>query len=48
MPGEQNKVDIEELNIAVRLRIQMLLTVAWIAAQFPMGSVDNLNSLLYQ
>jgi hypothetical protein len=32
----------------VRLRIETLVTVAWMAERLQMGSVDNVNTLLYQ
>src|SRR2546426_9008620 len=45
---EQNKGDLEKLKIAVRLRNETLMTVAWIAQRLQMGSVANVNTLLYQ
>jgi len=46
--GERNKGDLEKLKIAVRLRNETLVTVAWIAERLQMGSVANVNTLLYQ
>ena len=46
--GERNKGDVEKLKIAVRLRNETLMTVAWIAQRLQMGSVANVNTLLYQ
>ena len=46
--GERNKGDVEKLKIAVRLRNETLVTVAWIARRLQMGSVANVNTLLYQ
>ena len=46
--GERNKGDLEKLKIAVRLRHETLATVAWIAKRLQMGSVANVNTLLYQ
>src|SRR6266487_179973 len=45
---EPNKGDLEKLKIAVRLRNETLVTVAWIAERLQMGSVANVNTLLYQ
>jgi hypothetical protein len=36
------------VKIAVRLRQETLVTVAWIAARLQMGSVANVNTLLYR
>lgn len=41
------KGDVEKVKIAVRLRRETLVTVAWIAARLQMGSVANVNTLLY-
>jgi len=46
--GERNKGDLEKLKVAVRLRNETLVTVAWIAQRLQMGSVANVNTLLYQ
>ena len=46
--GERNKGDREKVKIAVRLRKETLVTVAWIAERLQMGSVANVNTLLYQ
>jgi putative transposase len=48
MLKERNKGDLEKLEIAVRLRHETLVTVAWIAQRLQMGSVANVNTLLYQ
>ena len=34
--------------MAVRLRKETLVKVAWVAQRLPMGSVANVNTLLYQ
>ncbi len=46
--GERNKGDLEKLKVAVRLRKETLMTVAWIAQRLQMGSVANVNTLLYR
>jgi len=46
--GARNKGDVEKLKMAVRLRNETLVTVAWIAQRLRMGSVANVNTLLYQ
>lgn len=46
--GERNKGDREKVKIAARLRNETLVTVAWIAQRLQMGSVANVNTLLYQ
>lgn len=46
--GERPKGDPEKVKIAVRLRKETLVTVAWIAERLQMGSVANVNTLLYQ
>jgi REP element-mobilizing transposase RayT len=46
--AERNKGDLEKLKMAVRLRKETLVTVAWIAGRLQMGSVANVNTLLYQ
>ena len=46
--GARNKGDVEKLKMAVRLRNETLVTVAWIAQRLQMGSVANVNTLLYQ
>jgi len=45
--GGRPKGDPEKVKIAVRLRTETLVTVAWIAARLQMGSVANVNTLLY-
>jgi hypothetical protein len=37
----------EKVNIAARLRRETLVTVGWIAERLRMGSVANVNTLLY-
>jgi REP element-mobilizing transposase RayT len=44
---ERKKGDKEKVKIAMRLRAETLMTVAWIAARLQMGSVANVNTLLY-
>jgi putative transposase len=44
---ERRKGDGEKLKIAVRLRKETLVTVAWIAQRLRMGSPANVNTLLY-
>jgi REP element-mobilizing transposase RayT len=46
--GERRKGDREKVGIAARLRKETLVTAAWIAARLQMGSVANVNTLLYQ
>ena len=46
--GERKKGEIEKVKITVRLRQETLATVAWIAARLQMGSVANVNTLLYR
>jgi hypothetical protein len=46
--AERAKGDREKVKIAVRLRQATLVTVAWIAARLQMGSVANVNTLLYR
>jgi len=45
---ERRKGDEEKAKIAMRLRKETVVTAAWIAARLPMGSVANVNALLYQ
>jgi putative transposase len=45
--GERKKGEVEKVKIAMRLRQETLVTVAWIAARLQMGSVANVNTLLY-
>jgi hypothetical protein len=45
---KRNKGDREKVKIAGRLRKETLVTVAWIAQRLQMGSVANVNTLLYQ
>jgi len=44
---ERKKGEIEKVKIAVRLRNETQVTVAWIAERLRMGSVANVNTLLY-
>jgi hypothetical protein len=46
--GERKKGEVEKVKIAMRLRQETLVTVAWIAARLQMGSVANVNTLLYR
>ena len=46
--GQRAKGDPEKVKIAMRLRKETLMTVAWIAHRLQMGSVANVNTLLYQ
>ncbi len=46
--GGRAKGDREKIKIAARLRQETLVTVAWIAARLQMGSVANVNTLLYR
>lgn len=46
--GGLAKGDREKVKIAVRLRQETLVTVAWIAERLQMASVANVNTLLYQ
>jgi len=46
--GQRAKGDPEKIKIAMRLRKETLMTVAWIAERLQMGSVANVNTLLYQ
>ena len=46
--GERRKGDPVKVKIAVRLRKETLMTVAWIAQRLQMGSLANANTLLYQ
>jgi putative transposase len=45
--AQKAKGDPEKVKIAVRLRQETLVTVAWIAERLRMGSVANANTLLY-
>ena len=45
--AERKKGEIEKVKIAIRLRNETLVTVAWIAERLRMGSVANVNTLLY-
>jgi len=45
--GERAKGDREKVKVALRLRQETLETVAWIAQRLQMGSVANVNTLLY-
>ena len=45
--GRRKKGDPEKIEIALRLRKETLVTVAWIAKRLRMGSVANVNTLLY-
>ena len=44
---ELGKGNDEKVKIAVRLRRETLMTVAWIAKRLRMGSVANVNTLLF-
>ena len=44
---ETRKGEAEKVKRALRLRQETLVTVAWIAQRLNMGSVANLNTLLY-
>lgn len=46
--GKRSKGEWEKVKIAVRLRQETLVTVAWIAERLQMGSVANVNTLLYR
>ena len=46
--GQRAKGDREKVKMAVRLRRETLMTVAWIAKRLEMGSVGHVNTLLYQ
>ena len=46
--GERKKGEVEKVKIAVRLRQETLVTVAWIATRLQMGGVANVNTLLYR
>lgn len=45
--GQRAKGDPEKVKIAVRLRKETLVTVAWIAHRLQTGSVAHVNALLY-
>ncbi len=45
--GARKKGDLDKLKIAVRLRNDTLVTVAWIEQRLRMGSTANVNTLLY-
>jgi REP element-mobilizing transposase RayT len=45
---ERKKGDEEKVKMALRLRRETVMTVAWIAARLEMGSVANVNTLLYR
>jgi REP element-mobilizing transposase RayT len=45
---QRAKGDVEKVRIAARLRRETLVTVGWIAERLKMGSVANVNTLLYQ
>jgi hypothetical protein len=45
--GQQAKGHPQKVKIAMRLRKETLVTVAWIAERLRMGSVANVNTLLY-
>jgi hypothetical protein len=42
------KGDPEKVKMALRLRQETVVTVAWIAARLRMGSIANVNTLLYR
>jgi len=46
--GQRKKGEVEKVKIAIRLRKETLVTVSWIAARLQMGSVANVNTLLYR
>lgn len=46
--SERRKCDTQKVKIALRLRKETLVTVAWIADRLKMGSVANVNALLYR
>jgi putative transposase len=46
--GERKKGAVEKVRMALRLRKETLATVAWIAERLQMGSVANVNTLLYR
>jgi len=41
------KGDRDKVKIAVRLRQETLVTVAWITGRLQMGSLANVHTLLY-
>jgi len=45
---QSSKGDREKVKIAVQLRQETLVTVVWLATRLQMGSVANVNTLLYQ
>ena len=45
--GQRAKEDGQKVKMAVRLRQETLMTAAWIAKRLQMGSVANVNTLLY-
>ena len=45
---DRKKGDSDKVKIAMRLRRETLVTVAWIAQRLHMGSVANVNTLLYR
>ena len=45
--GERKKGDKEKVKMAMRLRSETLMTVGWIASRLQMGSMANVNTLLY-
>jgi putative transposase len=46
--ADRAKGDSEKVKIAIRLRNETLVTAAWIAERMCMGSVANVNTLLYR
>ena len=46
--GRRTKDDLENATLTVRLRKETLVTMAWIAQRSRMGSVADVNTLLYQ
>ena len=46
--GQRPQGEPEKIKSAMRLRKETLMTVAWIAQRLQMGSVANVNKLLYQ
>ena len=46
--GKRTKGDPQKIENAMRLRKETLMTVRWLAERLQMGSVANVNTLLYQ
>jgi hypothetical protein len=45
--GKRRKGDVEKLRIALRLRKERTMTLAWIARRLEMGTKTHLSHLLY-